>query len=333
MTTAPSCETGLPNPQTAIRNPQLSTLSPAPRSTAIVNGRTVDVFHPSWRLTILAPTYDAKVTTIFMRSLLGCRAATAHYRMPDGSIRELPIIAGEIMPEGDSHVDRTRNTAANIWLEKNPHKTVLAHWWDVDIEMAPSQLMELYRLAMLGHRFLVGFYAMKCLRPTFVANIPKGFKGPDEHGLAAVTHGGTGCMLLHRDVLIALREKHPLIKPFKTAPNHPFPGERWWAYFHSGVQGEKLPADTPAEKLPDWDSEDWQLCSDWQSLGGQVMGATHIKLRHHGMLTYPPEVGELVDAVVAMLEQNHPAVDAEKLRAALLNFKPAVPAGASKLAA
>ena len=300
-----------------MNSPNLAALSPAPRSTAIVHGKTVDVFDPSWRITILAPTYDAKVTTLYHRSLLACRAATAHYRQPDGSVREMSIIAGEIMPEGDSHVDRTRNMAANIWIEKNPYNTVLSHSWDVDIEMSPAQLMELYRLALLGHRFLCGFYAMKCLRPTFVANIAKGFTGPDKDGLAPILHGGTGCMMLHREVLITLREQHPSIKPFKTAPNHPFAGQKWWAYFHSGVQGEKLPADTPIEKLPDWDSEDWQLCSDWQELGGQVIGATQIKLRHEGRLTYPPEIAELVDAVVAMLDQKHPAIDIAKLRAAL----------------
>lgn len=302
-------------------NSQLSTLNPAPRTTALVGGRQVDVFPIEWRITILAPTYDAKVTTLYHRSINACRAVTAHYRQPDGSVREMPIIAGEIMPEGDSHVDRTRNMAANIWVEQNPYGTVLSHSWDVDIEMGPHQLMELYRLALLGHRFLVGLYAMKCLRPTFVANVPRGFTIDPHTHLAPMLHGGTGCMMLHRDVLLALRDKHPLVKPFKTAPNHPFPGVKWYAYFHSGVQGEKMPADTPAEKLPDWDSEDWQLCRDWQDLGGQVMGATHIKLRHEGRLTYPPEISELVDATVAMVEQKHPAVDIEKLRTAVSNYQ------------
>lgn len=300
-----------------MNSPNLAALAPAPRSTAVVNGKTVDVFDPSWRITILAPTYDAKVTTLYHRSVLACRSATAHYRQPDGSVREMSIIAGEIMPEGDSHVDRTRNMAMNIWVERNPYNTVLSHSWDVDIEMGPAQLMEIYRLALLGHRFLCGFYAMKCLRPTFVANIAKGFTGPDKDGLAPILHGGTGCMMLHRDVPITLREQHPLVKPFKTAPNHPFAGQKWYAYFHSGVQGDKLPAETPVEKLPDWDSEDWQLCRDWQDLGGEVIGATQIKLRHHGMLTYPPEISELVDATVAMIEQNHPAVDRERLTKAL----------------
>jgi hypothetical protein len=309
-------------------SPALSALAPAPRTTSVVNGKTVDVFDPSWRITILAPTYDAKVTTLFHRSVLACRSATAHYRQPDGSVREMSIIAGEIMPEGDSHVDRTRNMAMNIWIEKNPYNTVLSYSWDVDIEMFPNQLMELYRLALLGHRFLCGVYAMKCLRPTFVANVPKGFAVDPQTHLAPLLHGGTGSMMLHRDVPLALREQHPLVKPFKTAPNHPFANQKWWAYFHSGVQGEKLPPDAPLEKLPDWDSEDWQLCRDWQDLGGQVMGATHIKLRHHGMLTYPPEIPELVDAVVTMLEQNHPIIDIAKLRTAVAAYQPALPKAA-----
>lgn len=313
-----------------MNSPNLAALSPAPKSTAVVNGKTVDVFDPSWRISILAPTYDAKVTTLFFHSYLQCMQARAHYRMPDGSVAELPIIAGCIMPEGDSHVDRARNTAVNLWVEKNPHKTKLAYWWDVDIEVGPHHLLELYRLAMLGHRFVCGAYASKTIVPRFILAVQPGQTLDPAAATMKLFNGGTGSMMWHIDVPRSL-QTHPLVKPFRTAPNHPCPGEKWWAYFHSGAEGPKAPPEATADQVTDWLSEDWQACRDWQQLGGEVIGAPQVKLRHGGQLVYPPDIKELVEATIEMLGQNHPAVDRPRLIKAL-GLSPGAPRTGTNLA-
>lgn len=296
--------------------------TPLPKSTAIVGGKTVDVFDLRHRITVLSPCYDYQLTEYYHNSLEACKQARAHYRLPDGSIQLLPIIAGRISLPNDSHVDRARNVVCNIWVEQNPHQTDFALWWDVDVEKHPEHILRFFIHAMQGHRFVCGHYAMKCLRPTFVANVKPGARPDPKTGLIELLHGGTGSMLWHIEVP-RLLQAHPAVKPYKTAPNTPWPGVRFWSYFHSGVEGSKPPADTPIAQLADWNSEDWQACRDWQDLGGVVLGDTEIKLRHFGRMLYPPQVDELVDAVVSLLDQHHPAIDIPRLREAVAKYHPA----------
>lgn len=310
------------NPQSAIRNPQFPALAPLPKSTAVVDGKTVEVFSLRHRITILSPCYDFQLTEYYHNSVEACKHASAHYRLPDGSIKILPIIAGRISLPNDSHIDRARNVVANIWVDQNPHQTDFALWWDVDVEKHPEHILRFFIHAMNGHKFLCGHYAMKCLRPTFVANVKAGARPDPKTGLLELLHGGTGSMLWHIDVP-RLLQTHPLVKPFKTAPNTPWPGRKFWAYFTSGVVGEKAAADVPADKLGDWDSEDWAVCRMWQELGGQVLGDAEIKLRHFGRQMFPPQVEELVEAVAYLLEQHHPAVDIVRLRAGVAKYQPA----------
>ncbi len=298
----------------------LSTLRPIAHETIIENGREVEVYPESSRVTVLAPAYDG-VTVDFLESYGMLRDhCLARFRQADGTIAIKSIIAGRVGIQGDSHVDRTRNHTLNIWVEKNPHRTDLAYWWDVDIPFEhPDQFAHLWSLAMMGYQFFGGLYAVKSIVPTFVCNV-KNTKNcaPDPAtGMVEVLHLGTGSMMWHRDVPLAL-QRHPEVKPYVCAPNSPFPGAKHYAYFSSGVYG-------PPEKdsgLPQWQSEDWKVCMLWQELGGKVFADTRVKLRHRGGMTYPPSVTDLQAAMEALLRGHHPKIKIDTLREAIAKYQP-----------
>lgn len=292
-------------------------ITPLPREQAEFNGKTVDVFSLRHRITILSPCYDFSLTEYYHNSVRECMQAQAHFRLEDGTIALLPIIAGRLSLPNDSHIDRARNVLTNLWLRNN--QTDLALWWDVDIEKHPEHIMRLFVHAMNGYKFVCGHYAMKCLLPTFVANVLPGTKIDPATGLIELLDGGTGCMLWHRDVPLAL-QAHPMVKAYACSPNTPFPGEKFYAYFCSGAYG----AADDKTGLQNWLSEDWMVCRLWQELGGKVYGDSQIKLRHFGRIMYPPPVSELVEAVLSLIKHNHPALapSIKPLREACAKYMP-----------
>ena len=268
------------------------------------------IFDAFDRITILTPCYDFSLTEYYHTAISRCMEARAWFRLPDGTVELLPLISHRLSLPNDSHVNRARNVLTNMWDRENRTKFCL--WWDADIPMDPQDILRLYIHLQHGHAFVCGFYAMKCLQPTFVANVIPGAKPDPETGLIELLHGATGCMAWSREVLTKLRT-HPRVLPYRCAPNTPWPGEKFYAYFDSGVYGVAHPADG----LKDWQSEDWMVCEYWRDLGGKIMGDTQIKLRHLGRMLYPPPITELVDATVAMIESGNPAVDRAKITAAL----------------
>jgi hypothetical protein len=291
---------------------------PAAAQPALTPPAGAQIFDARDRITILTPCYDYSLTEYYHNSLTACREARAWFRQPDGSVELMSLISHRLSLPNDSHIDRARNVLANMWERENT--TTFCLWWDADIPMDPSDIMRLYVHLQKGNPFVCGFYAMKCLQPTFVANIVPGSKPDPETGLIDLLHGATGCMAWHRSVLADLRT-HPGVKPYRCAPNTPWPGQKFYAYFTSGVHGDIDPKDG----LKNWQSEDWMVCEYWRELGGRVVGDTKIKLRHLGRLLFPPAISELVDATVAMIESGNPAVDRAKIAAALAKHAAAKP--------
>lgn len=304
------------------------------KETVVRDGKRIDVFNLRQRFSILSPSYGFQVTEHYFGSYLACQQATAHYRMPDGSIERLPIIADRINVPNDSHIDRARNTITNIWVDQD--LTDLCYWWDVDIPLHPEFLMLIFCHLQDGVDFVCGHYAMKDIIPTFVANIAG--KPAADSQLHELLDGGTGSMAWHRRVPLKLRH-HTEVTPYLCAPNSPFAGKIHFAYFSSGTYGAGVPATdlTPDQKatlqaaskpiapLQQWLSEDWKVCRLWQELGGKVYGDRRIKLQHFGGLLYPPTVESLSLATQAMIKGNHPAVQADKLRALLAAYKDPTP--------
>lgn len=295
--------------------------TPFPRTTQRIrdsaeSGRDVEIFDPRHRFVVGTPIYDACPTEYYRASMRRCETEgpSVRYRRPDGSAALDTVIAGGLHCYFDSHVDRARNTIANQFMAQTAADWLL--WIDSDIEWHPSHIARLFQHAMNGHKFVAGLYAMKCLKPTFVANVRQGAKIDPTTGLIEVADAGTGFLLLHRDVFTAL-QSHPHVQRFTTAPNSPYPGKVWHAYFSSGPYGEP----DPKTGAPQWLSEDWMLCRLWQELGGKVFADTEIKLRHFGSLLYPPSIAELEDAVCDLLSHNNPGLDHARLKKAVDGYK------------
>ena len=268
------------------------------------------IFDSRFRITVLSPCYDYSLTEYYHNAYTECKRLTAWFRQPDGSVREDTVIAGRLSLPNDSHIDRARNILTNMWEREN--QTDLCYWWDVDIPANPQDILRLFLHAAAGKHFVCGLYAMKCLTPTFVANVVSGARPDPETGLIELQHGGTGSMLWHRDVLTTLR-RHSGVKPYRCAANTPWPGETFYAYFTSGVYGVPEPGAAAAN----WQSEDWMVCEMWRELGGQVWGDTQVKLRHLGRLLFPPLVAELEDATIALLTAGNPHLNRERFITAL----------------
>lgn len=314
----------------------LSALVPVAKQTATIAGKTVDVFPLDCRITILTPTYDYSLTEYYRTSLaLAQEHVRAHFRMPDGSVQQLPVIADRINVPNDSHIDRARNVVTNVWIRTNQTRFALSI--DADIEFFPQHIARTWLHLLNGHRFVCGHYAMKCLKPTFVANVKGGTRRDPTTGLIELLDGGTGWMAHDRSVLIESR-KHPEVKPYLCAPNTPWPGQVFWSYYSSGVYGpvdqiELTPGDKADilaakgpeafTKLQQWLSEDWKLCRVWQELGGTIQGDTEIKLRHFGRMLYPPLISELVDATACLIEHKNPgmAEHVDRLTTALTKWR------------
>lgn len=324
----------------------IATATPTPikRSTRPENGKPVEIFDRRQRFQIATPAYGNLSTEVYLESLRACeRAPSARFRNPDGSVSVDTVFAGyldngqsgRLTIGNDSHIDRARNILANHFVNQN--KTDWLLWIDGDIQFLPPHLARLFQHAMNGYKMVAGHYAMKCLQPTFVANVARGAKPDPVTGLIELVDAGTGCLLVHRDVFLALRD-HPEVKPYICAPNTPFAGQIHFSYFGSGVYGPKTPeSELNAEQLAvlrswkhydgtgvaNWLSEDWKICRYWQELGGKVYGDTEIKLRHFGNLLYPPTVAELEGAVISLARAKHPALNVVDLLEALAPLKKA----------
>lgn len=310
-------------------------------------GQLVDVLNLRQRIAVASPSYGFQVFENYFNSYVACKdEIKAHYRMPDGSIQLLSVIAGRLNVPNDSHIDRARNSIANLWdLARGELNTDWLYWWDCDIAVPPPLFARLFWSA-LEHRieFLCGCYAMKDLRPTFVANVKPGTK-PAADGRFELLDGGTGSMLWHRDVLAKLRA-HPEVKPYLCAGNTPFAGKIFWAYFSSGCYGpgahvsilnddQRAALARSPQRLTavqKWESEDWKICRLWQELGGKVYGDSQVKLRHFGGMEFPPRVEEIDDALAHLLDRSSPAIDVNRLRL-LLDKYVKEPATAAEAAA
>lgn len=316
----------------------LASAAPQPVPRRVRKNDQVEVFSRRQRFQIATPAYGALSTEVYLESLRSIeRSPSAYYDNPDGSVSTETIFAGylddgstgRLTVANDSHIDRARNVLANYFVEQN--KTDWLLWIDGDIQFGPPHIARLFQHAMHGHKMVSGHYAMKCLKPTFVANVAAGAKPDPKSGLIEITDAGTGFLLMHRDVFLALRD-HPEVKPYICAPNTPFAGEIHFSYFGSGVYGPKTPesALTPQQLatlrawkhydgtgVANWLSEDWKICRYWQELGGKVFGDTEIKLRHFGTLLYPPMVNEIQDSLESLIRSGHPAVDLASLKAAI----------------
>lgn len=244
------------------------------------------IFDHRDRFVVLTPVFAWQCHEAFRRCMDVIRTIPrARFRMEDGSVQSLPVVAQFITLPNDSHIDRARNVLSHLFL-RTPYRFAL--WIDSDIEPEPEHIVRLWQHMMHGRKFVCGLYAMKTIVPTFVANVKRGSAIEPESQLIELNDGGTGCMALDRIVFDTLRAVFP-DRAYRFPPNCDLAGQEAFAYFTSGV--------VQRGGVGDWLSEDWKFCHDWKVAGGQVWGDTQIKLHHWGPMRFPPTVGEIVEAI------------------------------------
>jgi len=297
------------------------------------------VFDEKDRIVILTPCYDWQMTTIYADAITLCQQyPQARFRLADGSVQLLPVVASVIKLPNDSHIDRARNSI--LWSFEQTHYT-MGLWMDADEPPEPEHIARFWKHLMHGVQIVTGLVALKDIVPTFVCNTLKG-EHPDPHtGLFRIKDGGTGAMAFRRDLLDRLRTEWPKLvraklaeainfRPddahvdralaalsklgytadlaFKSNANTTAAGRTVHAYFASGI--------THRDGAPDWLSEDWMLCHRCWQLGIPVYADVNIKIRHLGKILFPPPPEQIVEAALAVTSGQEPPFDKRLAHAA-----------------
>ncbi len=306
----------------------MSNPPPESNGTASVDA-SKPVYDESQRIVILTPCFDRQATTDYQESLFLCRQLpSARFRMADGSVQILPIVADNIWFSNESHIDRARNSLS-YEAEKKHYRYVL--WWDGDQPAQPEDIAKIWTHLINGVRIVTGLVALKSIVPTFVCNTLKGERVDPKTGLMKIKDGGTGFMAFNRDVFVELRERWPqyvrarLAEAIGFSENSPLveraveamakcglsadisftgnantvcAGKTAYAYFASGV--------TMREGRGDWLSEDWMLCHRLTLLGIPIYADVTINLRHLGRQLFPPPPEEIIEAALKVTSGRNP---------------------------
>lgn len=245
--------------------------------------KNTTTFSPDDQVVLGFPTYNAEMKTPFAMSLINLLMSS------ENPVAKIDVIAN------DSLVSRARNTIAARFLEAkhpatgNPLKWLL--FIDSDIEF---QHQHVSRILNQGKRFgdqaiVCGMYALKQVRPHFVANSIPGAK-VDEEGCIEVREGGTGFMLIHRSVFEKMIEQFPEIEFVCDQNEANVAGIKRWDFFTVGVYHDKV------QGVRRYLSEDYYFCQRWRDMGGKVIMDTRIQAKHHGNMTFPIPAKEIADA-------------------------------------
>lgn len=226
--------------------------------------------HPDINLCVGLPVYGG-YHAHFVPGLLDL------VRRPPCSLRIAPMV-------GDSLVSRARNRIAAKFLQSDcTHLLFL----DTDLIFSAEQIERL-----IAHRkpFLIGLYPKKQETLAWVCNTRAEFPPRDpETGLQRILYGGTGCMLIAREVFEAIIAKFPDLsyQPDDGEPDGPL-----YDFFKVGVHED------PATGRRRYLSEDWFFCQLAADAGYELYADTHVILKHCGDAIYPltlndpPEVKE-----------------------------------------
>lgn len=285
----------LPEPS-ALRLPPSAPALPAG---AVAWHQGKPVYDERDRLVLLTPCFDCYCTTYWHTSVSECRAGpVAQFRLPDGSIEILPILADVITLSHESHIDRARNTLAYVF-EQGRWRFGL--WMDGDQQFTRDNLRRLWLHLLHGHPVVGGLVAFKSVVPRYVGNKSKGAV-PDALNLIDVDEIGTGCLAFNRSVLDLFRAKWPEIA-FTTPPPSAYAGKTQHAYFSSGV------AEEPAGR--NWLPEDWTFCRRCRELGIKLKTDMSVNIQHLGRVLFPIPPEEIIEAALVYTSGKRPPFDAK----------------------
>lgn len=205
--------------------------------------------------------------------------------------------------QGDG-IARSRNILTHTFLKSDcTHLLML----DCDLIFSWDQIE---RLISHGKPVIAGFYPKKQEgRLEWVVNTLPENPAPDANGLQRVKYGGTGFLLIAREVFTALAKALPESAyredygaremSFDYWPMAPYgpesaagrlqrarelcksqPNEKFSQLLNEILNGSNA---EPSRYL----SEDWFFCQRWLDMGGEIFADTWVILRHIGTVIYP----------------------------------------------
>lgn len=174
---------------------------------------------------------------------------------------------------GDSLVSRARNRLAAKFLQSDSTHLLFL---DTDLIFSADHIA---RLISHDQPFLIGLYPKKQQELSWVCNTRAEFPPRDpETGLQRILYGGTGCMLIAREVFLAIIAKHP---DLAYEPDDGEPDQPLYDFFRVGVYED------PVAKRRRYLSEDWFFCQMAADAGYPLYADTHVVLKHCGETIYP----------------------------------------------
>jgi len=185
---------------------------------------------------------------------------------------------------GDSLVARARNRLAAQFLASD-----CTHLLFLDTDLIFS-VEHVARLISHGEPVVAGLYPKKQAELAWVCNFLPDSEC-DDRGLHPVRYAGTGCLLIAREVLEAMRDRWPELA---YDPDDGDESGRKWDFFACGVR------QCPETGRRRYLSEDWWFCQRVLDLGHRVLMDTQVVLKHCGDAIYPlQEIESFADAVDA----------------------------------
>jgi hypothetical protein len=183
---------------------------------------------------------------------------------------------------GDSHVARARNKVATRFLKQKDCDYLM--WIDSDIRFDVRLINKLREreVPVIG-----GVYLKKKLPYEAVLNTKIGEDGD----LLKVKEVGTGFLMIHRDVLTAIKEAEP---EHEYDPSADEDNEDYYDWFRSGVVNRR------------WLSEDYYFCHLARKYGFDIFVEPSIVVGHVGKMEFPlPNETDLINGATELISKYH----------------------------
>lgn len=233
---------------------------------------------PPW-IALDAPVFDATVETTGLMAAVPCYGGMLTTATLRGLLETQRAMIGcglafsVATMTNESLVTRARNALVARFLASDASHLMFI---DSDIGFSADAVLRL-----LGHcrPVIGGLYRSKTAeQEDWVAVFPAGVGGAPPLARRDLTTGavevlaiGTGFLLIHRDVLVAMAAAYPeTLYLGEDGPMH--------ALFATGIDPNAAPGEGR------YLSEDYLFCLRWRAIGGEVWCDPSIRLEHHGQV-------------------------------------------------
>ena len=240
----------------------------------------------------ISPVTEPEIKSILIATPMYGGMCTGHYTIAlmnsINTLREMKIetLLASVMNE--SLIPRARNELVRLFL----NQTKCSHLMFVDADMYFDEkaIASLYKA---DKDVACGIYPRKEINwekvylfakrgktdltnhsSSFVLNLPHGVNKaePDRNGMVEVRHGGTGFMLIKREVFEKLA---PHVPEYRSSTKQNADGG-----FDKPLTRQFF--DTSIDETGCLLSEDYHFCALWRKHGGKVFASTKIKFNHIG---------------------------------------------------